>query len=60
MYHQGIMNMDIEQQIEELHEAACKASKPFYRDPQSGLMVMTAYALKQRPCCSSNCRHCPY
>ena len=52
--------MDIEQQIEELHEAACQAKRPFYRDPQSGLMVMTAYALKQRPCCSSNCRHCPY
>ena len=52
--------MNIEKQIKDLHEAACEEKKPFYRDPQSGLIVMTAYALKQRPCCSSGCRHCPY
>ncbi|HVB71571.1 MAG TPA: DUF5522 domain-containing protein [Acidimicrobiales bacterium] len=43
------------------HEAAVTAGEPTYRDPSTGLSVMTVAALAARgECCQSGCRHCPY
>ena len=48
-------------QIMSLHGAACAKGEPCYRDPATGLSVMTAAFLATRGyCCSSGCRHCPY
>ncbi|KAI0561339.1 Diphthamide synthase [Gracilaria domingensis] len=46
--------------IEELHQAACKAKQSHYVDPDTKLMVFTAYYLSKRKCCGCGCRHCPY
>ncbi|HEX8912619.1 MAG TPA: DUF5522 domain-containing protein [Humisphaera sp.] len=44
-----------------LHDRACRAGRPTYRDPASGYDVFTARFLKDRGfCCGSGCRHCPY
>ncbi len=43
------------------HEAAVLAGEPTYRDPSTGLSVMTVTALVARgECCHGGCRHCPY
>ena len=43
------------------YETAVRRSRPRYRDPRSGLWVMTAARLWARGyCCDSGCRHCPY
>ncbi|HEY5091744.1 MAG TPA: DUF5522 domain-containing protein [Acidimicrobiales bacterium] len=43
------------------HEAAVGAGEPMYRDPSSGLMVLTvATHLARGSCCESGCRHCPF
>jgi hypothetical protein len=43
------------------HAAAVAAGADTYRDPESGLLVMTAATLAARGrCCGSGCRHCPY
>ena len=43
------------------HDAATAAGEPTYRDPSSGLMVLTAAThLARGTCCDSGCRHCPY
>ena len=43
------------------HEAAVRAGEPTYRDPLTGLAVLTAAALAERGvCCDSGCRHCPF
>ncbi|HUY42434.1 MAG TPA: DUF5522 domain-containing protein [Acidimicrobiales bacterium] len=43
------------------HELALRDGEPFYRDPTSGLMVLTAAThLARGHCCESGCRHCPY
>lgn len=43
------------------HEAAMAAGEALYRDPDSGLWVMTASFLSERGwCCGNGCRHCPY
>ena len=48
-------------QIMELHAAATAVGEPCYRDPSTGLSVMTASFLASRGyCCSSGCRHCPF
>ena len=48
-------------EIEELHRAACAASKDTYRDPVTGYTVFTAHAhTKRGACCGSACRHCPF
>ena len=48
-------------EVIERHRAACDARLPSYRDPTSGLQVMTAEFLASRGyCCESGCRHCPY
>ncbi|MGD0853891.1 MAG: DUF5522 domain-containing protein [Acidimicrobiales bacterium] len=47
--------------IIEAHEAATRAGEATYRDPSSGLMVLTAAThLARGNCCESGCRHCPY
>lgn len=49
------------QEILERHRRAVSAGLPSYRDPLSGLQVLTAATLARRgECCSSGCRHCPY
>lgn len=43
------------------HEAANAKGELMYRDPVSGLFVMTAGSLARRGyCCGKGCRHCPY
>ena len=43
------------------HDAALAAGSPGYRDPSTGLFVMTAGYLADRGyCCDNGCRHCPY
>lgn len=45
----------------EAHEAALSADVATYRDPLSGLEVLTAAELWTRGfCCNSGCRHCPF
>ncbi len=47
--------------VTRLHDAAVAAGAALYRDPDSGLYVMTAAALAARgTCCGKGCRHCPY
>ena len=48
-------------QILALHEATIRRGDSRYRDPISGLWVMTAAHLWERgSCCFSGCRHCPW
>lgn len=43
------------------HAAALAAGEAGYRDPASGLFVLTAGFLAARGfCCGRGCRHCPY
>ncbi len=43
------------------HERALATGAAGYRDPATGLYVMTARYLADRGyCCGSGCRHCPY
>lgn len=43
------------------HAAALAAGEPLYRDPVTGLAVLTAAHLAARGrCCGNGCRHCPY
>ncbi|HVB19652.1 MAG TPA: DUF5522 domain-containing protein [Acidimicrobiales bacterium] len=43
------------------HERAVRDGEPLYRDPTTGLMVLTvATHLARGHCCESGCRHCPY
>ncbi len=42
------------------HEAAMSAGEMGYMDPSTGLFVMTAQHLAERPCCDRGCRHCPW
>ncbi|NDF41606.1 MAG: hypothetical protein EB132_05605 [Actinobacteria bacterium] len=47
--------------IMDLHASAVSAGEPCYRDPSTGLSVMTSAFLASRGyCCSSGCRHCPF
>ena len=44
-----------------VHDAALSAGEPGYRDPFTGLFVMTAqYLVDRGTCCGNGCRHCPY
>ncbi len=48
-------------EILDRHIAAVEAGRPSYRDPVSGLSVLTAAFLASRGyCCASGCRHCPF
>jgi hypothetical protein len=43
------------------HDAALRAGADTYRDPRSGLAVLTAgYLARRGHCCDTGCRHCPY
>ena len=43
------------------HDAAVRATEMSYRDPATGLIVLTVSAhLERGTCCHSGCRHCPY
>ena len=43
------------------HDEAVRRGEPGYRDPTTGLFVMTAAYLSGRGlCCGNGCRHCPY
>ena len=54
-------HMEQDSLITQRHQEAIARGDSFYRDPQSGLWVMTALALARRgTCCGSGCRHCPY
>jgi hypothetical protein len=44
----------------EAHERAAEQGESGYRDPVTGLFVMTAPYLWARGCCGSGCRHCPF
>ncbi len=42
------------------HRAAVANGQQGYIDPYTGLFVMTAAHLANRPCCENRCRHCPW
>ncbi|MCC5953871.1 MAG: hypothetical protein JJU45_17390 [Acidimicrobiia bacterium] len=47
--------------ILDLHRRAVGDGRSTYRDPRSGLDVLTAASLADRGwCCDSGCRHCPF
>jgi Family of unknown function (DUF5522) len=53
--------MDLSAKQRALHEAALAAGRPSYRDPVSGLQVLSAaFLASQGSCCRRGCRHCPY
>ncbi|MFT4622338.1 MAG: hypothetical protein ACI8PZ_000994 [Myxococcota bacterium] len=53
--------MDLPPRIVRLHDSAVARGEPLYRDPGTGLWVMTSAQLAKRGhCCGSGCRHCPY
>jgi len=48
-------------EIQQRHQSAITEGNPSYKDPASGLTVMTAKFLADRGyCCLSGCRHCPF
>ena len=48
-------------EIMNLHNRAIEHGNPSYRDPATGLTVMTGRFLADRGyCCLSGCRHCPF
>ena len=42
------------------HAKAVASGLAGYMDPITGLFVMTASHLLERPCCERGCRHCPW
>ena len=51
----------VRDQILSRHHEAILLGHPTYRDPVSGLSVLTAAFLAGRGyCCESGCRHCPF
>ena len=47
--------------IESLCENTCKYTKNSYRDPITGVVVLTQAFLEKRGwCCKTGCVHCPY
>jgi hypothetical protein len=53
--------MQLAAEVLAAHEEAVARGDRMYRDPKTGLWVMTACALEARgACCGSGCRHCPY
>jgi hypothetical protein len=43
------------------HDAAVRAGRQLYEDPETGAVVFTSVALAAHgACCGSGCRHCPY
>lgn len=55
------MNDSLSEGICLAHQEAIERGDDGYLDPDTGLFVMTANALRaQGTCCGSGCRHCPY
>jgi hypothetical protein len=53
--------MSSPQPFQESHDAAVRRGEALYRDPTTGLWVMTAKSLSDRGyCCGNGCRHCPW
>ena len=47
--------------FEKIHQEACRNNEHTYIDPDTGYMVFTEIAHRERgKCCGSGCRHCPY
>ncbi|MBU6233229.1 MAG: hypothetical protein KJS64_03165 [Acidobacteria bacterium] len=43
------------------HQRAVVSGSPTYRDPSTGLVVLTVSThLERGECCGSGCRHCPF
>ena len=43
------------------HESAVRSGELLYRDPATGLFVLSVLAhLERGSCCERGCRHCPY
>lgn len=43
------------------HDEAVLRGEPSYRDPATGLTVLTVVTHRERgTCCGSGCRHCPW
>lgn len=42
------------------HRTAVEAGLMSYVDSKTGFHVWTELFLKDRPCCQSACRHCPF
>ena len=48
-------------QLQKLHDEACKRGEHVYIDPETGYFVFTELKhLERGYCCDSGCRHCPY
>ncbi len=53
--------VELRERIQQLHDAAVAAGEPYYTDPISGFLVMTAEYLDDLGvCCDKGCRHCPF
>ena len=53
--------MALSPDIRRAHDAANDNGEPGYRDPRTGLFVLTSDYLARRGfCCGNGCRHCPY
>ena len=51
----------VRERILAAHRRSVELGLSTYRDPTTGLTVMTAGYLADRGyCCSAGCRHCPY
>ena len=47
--------------IIDAHDYAVHSGCPAYRDPSTGLVVLTVAAhIARGTCCDSGCRHCPF
>ena len=43
------------------HEEAVRTGELLYRDPATGLYVLSVLAHRERgSCCEQGCRHCPF
>ena len=52
----------MEYDLEDLHLVACEKQEQMFRDPTTGLFIMTAYYLGavQKKCCGKGCLFCPF
>lgn len=55
------MTDELSKRAQRRHRRACRNGEPGYRDPDTGLMVLTSVYLKEQgSCCGGGCRHCPW
>eukprot|EP00668_Euglena_longa_P035705 GGOE01045876.1.p1 GENE.GGOE01045876.1~~GGOE01045876.1.p1 ORF type:complete len:376 (-),score=97.55 GGOE01045876.1:208-1278(-) len=53
--------LQVDVDIEQLHQAACNSGQTTYCDPATGYTVFTKLNHLQRGyCCGNGCRHCPF